>query len=105
MKECLDEGTLQAWFDGELGRESAAAVASHLASCQTCAQAASKVQNENLLLSKALEPEFADSIPSERLRHQIETAIAEGQTDGPVSSGANAGYGSLKSLRDLFFPS
>ena len=105
MKECIDEGTLQAWFDGELGREIAAAVASHLASCLTCAQAARVVENENLLLSEALEPEFAESIPTERLRHQVEAAIAERQITRPVSSGASAEHGSLKSLRDLFFPS
>jgi hypothetical protein len=86
MKECIDEGTLQAYFDGEIGPE--------------IAEAAHVVENESLLLSKALEPEFAESIPTQRLRHRVEAAIAERQTAKPVPS-----RGSLKSLRDLFFPS
>ena len=98
MKECIDAGTLQAYFDGEIGPEMAAAVASHLASCQTCAQAARVVENESLLLSEALKPEFAESIPTQRLRYRVEAAIAEPQTVKPVSSG-----GPWKSLSDLFF--
>ena len=105
MKECIDEGTLQAWFDGELGPEQAAAVASHLASCMTCAGAARAVENENLVLSEALEYEFAESVPTERLRYQVEAAIAESQIARPVRSDGYAKHGSWKLLRDLFFPS
>jgi len=35
------------------------------------------LENESLLLSEALEPVFALSVPTERLRHRINTAIAE----------------------------
>ena len=105
MKECIDEGTLQAWFDGELGPEPAATVASHLASCLVCAQAARAVDDENLLLSAALEPEFAQSVPTETLRNRVEAAIAGRQLENPVRSAASAKHGSWKSLRDLFFPS
>ena len=105
MKECIDEGTLQAWFDGELGPEPAAAVASHLASCFPCAQAARAVENESLLLSEALAPEFAESIPTEHLRYQVQAAIAESQIAGTVWPDASAKHGPWKSLRDLFFPS
>ena len=105
MKECIDEGTLQAWFDGELGPEPAAAVASHMASCFVCAQAARAVEDENLLLSEALEPEFAQSIPTESLRNRLEAAIAGRQIAGPVPSAPSAKHGWWKSLSDLFFPS
>jgi hypothetical protein len=105
MKECIDEGTLQAWFDGELGAELAAAVASHVASCFVCAQAARAVEDENLLLSEALEPEFAQSIPTESLRHRLEAAIAGDQIAGPVPSTPSTKHGWWKSLSDLFFPS
>jgi hypothetical protein len=105
MKDCIDEGTLQAYFDGELGHELAAAVATHLASCLTCAQAARIVENESLLLSEALEPEFAESIPTERLRYHVEAAIAERQIDRPAKCGASPKHSWLTSLRDLFFPS
>lgn len=105
MKECIDEGTLQAWFDGELGSEPAAAVASHLASCSLCGQAARAVEAENVLLSEALEPEFAQSIPTESLRHRVEAAIDKRQGAKPVRSALSAKQGSWKSLRNLLFPS
>ena len=105
MKECIDEGTLQAWFDGELGREGAAAVASHLASCPSCAEAAGTVENENLLLTGALETEFAEGVPTARLRQRVETAIAENQIVRPARSEASTKAGWWESLRDQFFPS
>jgi hypothetical protein len=105
MKECIEEGTLQAWFDGELGSEPAAAVASHVASCSVCAQAARAVEDENLLLSQALESEFAQSIPTESLRNRVEAATAVSQIAKPVGSAPSEEDGWWKSLRDLFFPS
>ena len=105
MKECIDEGTLQAWLDGELGREAAASVALHLASCPSCAEAARTVENENLLLTSALETEFAESVPSERLRQRLDSAIAEKQIALPVRSEVSAKAGWWKSLRDQLFPS
>ena len=77
MKECLDEGTLQGYFDGELSGRAAERAAAHLATCMTCAQAAREVQSEMSLLSAALQPEFEVNVPTERLRTRIEQAIAE----------------------------
>ena len=104
MKECIDEGTLQAYFDGQLAQETAAAVASHLASCPNCAEVARTVENENLLLAGALENEFAVSVPTERLRQRLETAIAEDQIAQPVS-GQSSKSGWWQSLASLIFPS
>jgi hypothetical protein len=84
MKECVDEGSLQAYFDSELGPEAAAGVASHLASCQSCAASARTIEGENLLLSRALETEFAQSIPTDRIRQRIDAAIAESQIASPA---------------------
>jgi hypothetical protein len=81
MKECLDEGTLQGYFDGELSGGSAERVAAHLAACVSCTEAARAVQSEMSLLATALQPEFAVSVPTERLRGRIEDAIAELQLD------------------------
>jgi len=105
MKECIDEGTLQAWFDGELGREGAAAVASHLASCPVCVEAVRTVENENLLLSSALETEFAESVPTERIRQRLETAIAEKQIARPVRAEVSAKAGWWVSLGGLLLAS
>jgi len=105
MKECIDEGTLQAYFDGELEGQAAASVASHLVSCASCAATARTVENENLLLSSALKVEFAASVPTERLRQRVETAMAENQSARPVRSHDSARAGWWESLREQLFPS
>lgn len=105
MKECIDEGTLQAWFDGELGREVAATVTAHLASCLSCAERARTVESENLLLTSALENEFAGSVPTERIRQRLETAIAGKPIARPVQSEVSAKVSWWASLRDHIFPS
>lgn len=76
MRECVDEGMLQSYFDGELPRDLASGIASHMASCLTCTQAAREVERETLLLSEALEAEFSGSVPTERLKHKVDAAIA-----------------------------
>ena len=76
MRECIDEGILQSYFDGELFGQMAEGVATHLASCASCARAASELESESLLLSEALKAEFALSVPTERLRHRVDVAIA-----------------------------
>jgi Putative zinc-finger len=89
MKKCLDEGTLQGYFDGELSNAAAEQAAAHLAECRSCAEAAREVQSEMFLLSVALQPEFAVRVPTERLRGRIVDAIAELQL---INSGrANSG--------------
>jgi hypothetical protein len=75
MKNCIDEGTLQAWFDGELAAGEAANIAAHLNSCSECAAAARIVETENLMLSEALAPEFAAPVPSAALRQRIDLAV------------------------------
>jgi hypothetical protein len=76
MKNCIDEGTLQAWFDGELAANEAASVTAHLNSCAQCAAAASTTEAESLILSEALATEFAAPVPTEQLRERIDTGIA-----------------------------
>lgn len=81
MRECLDEGVLQSYFDGELARPMAEGVASHLAACVVCTEALRELESEDSLLSAALEPEFATSVPTERLRQRVEAAIAGRQLE------------------------
>ena len=54
MRECLDEGILQSYFDGELSSEHMESVTSHLVSCMKCATAARELEGEVILLSNAL---------------------------------------------------
>jgi hypothetical protein len=100
MKECLDEGTLQGYFDGELSGGAAERVAAHLAACMSCTEAARAVQSEMSLLASALQPEFAVSVPTERLRGRIDAAIAELQLNNgrrayPASSSSRSWFGWL----------
>jgi len=75
MRNCIDEGFLQAWFDGELPADKAASVAAHLNACAACAANAAAVEAESLTLREALGSEFAASVPSERLRERVDAAI------------------------------
>lgn len=78
MREfCLDEGTLQSFFDGELSPSKMEQVASHLSTCAECARDASEVEQETAMLAAAFEPELSLNVPTERLRSRLDAAIAE----------------------------
>ncbi len=103
MRECLDEGTLQSYFDGELAGERMEGVTSHLASCTTCAAAARELETELNVLSVALAAEFDVAVPTERLRQRIDAAVAglqyESLTGGAKrDSSISAWFQSLSSL-------
>jgi hypothetical protein len=76
MRNCFDEGTLQSWFDGELDANAAANVTAHLHPCAACAEAATTLEAENLMLAESLSAEFAAAIPTERLRQRVDAAVA-----------------------------
>ena len=76
MRHCIDEGKLQAWFDEELSAEEKSAVRTHLSACAQCAEAERMMAAENSILAGALAAEFDGAVPSERLRHRIDAAVA-----------------------------
>jgi anti-sigma factor RsiW len=76
MKTCLDEGTLQAYLDGELSPDVSNGAASHLAACASCAEAARAAEQELALLSTAFAPALSASVPTEKLRARLDEAIA-----------------------------
>ena len=78
MRKCIDEGTLQAWFDGELDAHAAAEVAAHLHSCIHCGEAVRTLEVENLILSQGLSAEFVEAVPTERLRQRVKSATTSG---------------------------
>lgn len=103
MRECLDEGILQSYFDGELSGDSLKGVTSHLAACHTCKAAAREIEAELNLLSTALAPELEAVVPTERLRQRIDEAVAALQTQRPVSESSTFSVrGWLQSLVALF---
>ena len=75
MTRCLDEATLQCYFDGELSPQLMERASSHLASCVTCAAAARELAEEAALLTSALEVEFEASVPTQALRERIDAAV------------------------------
>jgi len=105
MRRCLDEGILQGYFDRELSNEHMEAVTSHLVSCIKCAVAARELEGEVLLLSSALATEFDATVPTERLRHRIDVAVAGfglGNQNAVSEPVVLAGRGGLQSLTTLF---
>lgn len=91
MKRCLDEATLQSYFDSELSSDMMESATLHLAACATCAAAARELEQETSLLMAALAPEFETSVPTERLRERIETAVLDLRI-GAASSREKAGF-------------
>src|SRR5689334_17317435 len=94
MRRCLDEATLQSYFDGELSGEMLEAVTLHLGSCSTCAATARELDEEINLLTVALAPEFAASVPTERLRQRIDAAVLDPRL-GAASARDRVGFGAF----------
>jgi len=102
MRQCLDEGMLQSYFDGELSTSLMESATSHLASCATCAAAARELEDENALLSEAFALEFDGAVPTDRLRRRIDAAVAGIQVVRPVVQQPSAVSGFFSSLSNLF---
>jgi len=102
MKQCLDEGMLQSYFDGELPASLMESATLHLASCASCAAAARELEEENALLGEAFALEFSESVPTERLRRRVDAAVAGLQIVRPVAHQPRAVSGFFSSLSNLF---
>lgn len=77
METCLDEGTLQAYLDGELSPETLNNVALHLAACAPCAEAAHAAEQELAHFNAAFAPVLSASVPTAKLRARLDEAIAD----------------------------
>jgi len=102
MRQCLDEGMLQSYFDGELSTSLMESATAHLASCVPCAAAARELEDENALLSEAFALEFEGAVPTDRLRHRIDAAVAGIQVVRPGVRQPSAVSGFFSSLSNLF---
>ena len=94
MTRCLDDATLQAYFDGELSGDMMESATLHLASCSTCAAAAREMEEEINLMMTALAPEFEASVPTDRLRQRIDAAVLDLRLDA-ASSTERTGFGAF----------
>ena len=111
MTRCLDEATLQSYFDGELSPHLMESATSHLASCVTCAAAARELSEETALLTSALAAEFEVSVPTQALRERIDAAVLgervanAGRSEKPGLFASFVGVFSFNSQRALGYAS
>ena len=101
----LDEGIIQAYIDGELSREHAAATSAHLAACGACSAALAEAEGESSLFAAAFAPDDSVSVPTAALRSRLNAAVAQleasRESEQRRSQGLSFG-GFLASLSGLF---
>src|SRR5688572_4819349 len=98
---CIDEGVLQAYNDGELSTQAAGRVAAHLAACETCNASAQAAAGEFAAFAAAFSVDESLSVPTERLRANLAAAIAESETKRTTGARAarSADYSIIARLR------
>jgi hypothetical protein len=101
----LDEGIIQAYIDGELSGEHAAATSAHLAACEACSAALAEAEGETGFFAAAFAPDETVSVPTAALRARVNAAVAQLE----ASTGSNQRHsqgqrfgGFLASLAGLF---
>jgi len=99
MTRCLDEATLQSYFDGELAPHLMESATSHLASCVMCAASARELSEESALLKSVLAAEFEDNVPTHALRERIEAAV---YAERVANAGRSEKAGLFASLASVF---
>ena len=78
IEKCFDEGTIQAFLDGELASDLLENVACHVSACETCATALAFAEEESAFAFAALDTELNALVPTERIRTRLfETIEAE----------------------------
>ena len=87
MALCINEETMNAYFDGELGREARAGFMEHLALCEACARKAQSMEQAIFLMDGVFDEELPDCVPTESLRVRLDTALSGNSSLAyPVSS-------------------
>lgn len=78
MKEnCFDEGTIQAFLDGELSSDMLESVARHVSLCDDCAFLLSEAEEQSAFAFELLGDEFNSLVPTERIRANVYQAISQ----------------------------
>lgn len=77
MENCLNEGVIQAFLDGELAADAIDKVTRHIALCDDCAILLGEAEEESAFAYTALEQEFNTLVPTHRLWTKINTSIEE----------------------------
>jgi hypothetical protein len=84
MENCLSEGTIQAFLDGELAAHAVENVTHHIALCDNCAILLSEAEDETAFAYSALEQEFNALVPTQRLWTKINSSIEEERRSNSV---------------------
>lgn len=78
MKEiCLDEGTIQAFLDGELNDAQFDVATEHLASCDSCAYILDEAEKESAFAFAALDGDLNALVPTQRLWSKINDSLVQ----------------------------
>ncbi len=104
MRECIEDGILQSYVDGELSAEMAERVSRHTAKCSACAEALNEAMSEMAMFSAAFDAEMSLEVPTVSLRERLDAAINEvngyAETEERKPSWSLGGW--LASFGDLF---
>lgn len=92
MKRCVDEGTLQAYLDGELSQEAARETAAHVAACDACAAALAEAGDETAFFASAFAPDAALAVPTASLRARLNAAVARLEAGGAAETREPSGW-------------
>lgn len=76
-EKCFDEGTIQAFLDGELASDLLENVARHVSFCNDCAVLMAEAEEESAFAFSALEQEFNTLVPTQRLWTKINDSIGK----------------------------
>ncbi len=95
MENCLSEGTIQAFLDGELAANAVDNVTRHIALCDDCAVLLSEAEDETAFAYSALEQEFNALVPTQRLWTKINSSIEEERRSNSVWQRLLAGVSSF----------
>lgn len=74
-EKCFDDGTIQAFLDGELDAGMAETVAGHTSFCDECSMLMATAEEETAIAFSALDQEFNTLVPTQRLWSKINDSI------------------------------
>lgn len=100
-----EEGMIQAYIDGELSHEQAAATAAHLAACEACSAALAEAEDESSFFATAFAPDESVGVPTAALRARLNAAVAqlEASAESERRRSQGRGFGALlASLSGVF---
>jgi len=82
-EKCFDNGTIQAFLDGELAPEMSVKFTNHIAVCDECAVALAEAEEETAFVFAALDNELDTLVPTQRLWTKINESIVEEKRKTP----------------------